>query len=545
MAVLNFNRVDLEGLIGKTLTKREYSDVLPMMGFTLEGLDEETVSFDITPDRPDMYSIEGFARGVQGFLGVKKGLPEYEVKKSKYDVHVDKSVLGTRGCAAFAVVKGYKFTEETVAGFMQLQDKLTFTIGRNRKKAAMGTYHLGDINFPVKYTTVKPDYKFTPLLFNDEMTVKEVEEQHPKGQEYKHLAENWKEYPAYIDAKGNTMAVLPYTNAQFGRIREDTENMFIEVTGTAWKPVMEMMNVVTTALADRGAEIYEVKAIYPDKKVVTTPDLTPQRMKLDLNYVNKLLDLNMKPGEVKAALEKMRVGFDGKDAIVPAYRMDVMHPIDIVEDIAVGHGYDKFEPRLPEIGTIGKPNARNELANTLRTLMVGLGFQEGVNFVLSNKEKEFTKAHLPETPVAEIKNPRTVEYTICRSSLLPGLLQNFSENASSEMPQKLFEIGITVQLDSKFETGAKNVWRIGGGILHSEANYSEAKANVEAFLNNIGKKYSIRECEYGTFIPGRVVEVLVGNKVIGVFGEVSPDVLSHFGIEYPVTLFEFDVEGLR
>lgn len=545
MAVVNFNRNDFEGLVGRKLKDKEYSDVLPMMGFTLEGLSEEEVSFDVTPDRPDMYSVEGYARAVRGFLGLEGGCPEYTVKKSNYEVHVDESVLKKRGCAAFAVAKGYNFTDETVAEFMQLQDKLTLTIGRRRKKAAMGTYHLEDLNFPIKYKTVKPDHKFIPLLFNNEMTVKEVEEEHPRGKEYDWIAKGWEEYPAFIDAKDNTMAVLPYTNAQFAKIQPETENMLIEVTGTEWKPVFEMLNVVTTALSDRGAEIYEVKTVYPDGKVVTAPNLKPQKMKFDLNYANKLLDLDMTKGEATDALKKMRVGFDGKEVIIPPYRIDVMHPIDVVEDIAVGHGYDKFEPRVPRIGTIGRPNARNEFCNSLRNVMIGFGFQEIVNFVLSNKDKEFMKAHLPDTPVAEIKNPRTVDYTIARSSLLPGLLQCFSENASAEMPQRVFEVGITVKLNKEYETGARDVWKLGGGVMHSDVNFSEMKAIVDAFFRNIGKEYTIKEARHSTFIPGRAAEVLAGNKPVGIYGEVSPDVLSHFGVEYPVALFEFDVEGLR
>jgi len=543
MAVVNFNRADFEGLVGKKLTENDYHHVLPMMGFTLEGLSNKEVSFDVTPDRPDMYSVEGFARSVRGFLGLEKGCPSYSVKGSKYEVHADASVLKTRGCAAFAVAKGYRFTDETVAEFMQLQDKLVHTIGRKRRKAAMGTYHLEDINFPVKYTAVKPSHKFVPLLFNEKMTVKDVEEQHPKGKEYKAMAEGWKGYPAFIDAKGNTMCVLPYTNAQFGKILPETEDMLIEVTGTEWKPVLEMLNVVTTALADRGAEIYEVKTVYPGKKVVKAPNLTPQKMVIDLDYANKLLDLNMKPAEVKAALSKMRIGFDGKEALIPPYRVDVMHPIDLVEDIAIGHGYDKFEPRVPRIGTIGLPNARNDFHNSLRNILVGLGFQEVVNFVLSNKEKEFVMTNLPQEEVAEIKNPRTVEYTTARSSLIPGILQTFSDNASAEMPQHVFEVGITVKVDKNYETGARNVWKLAGGVLHSDANFSEVKALMDAFFRSLGKGYSIKPAKHGTFLEGRTAEIFMGNKSVGIFGEVSPFVLSHFGIEYPVTLFEIELDA--
>src|SRR3989344_9162187 len=183
------------------------------------------------------------------------------------------------------------------------------------------------------------------------------------------------------------MSLLPITNAEFAKITPKTKDMLIEVTGIEWKSVMEMLNIVACALADRGARIFEVKTVYRTKKTVRAPDLRPRRMKLDINYANELLDLDLKPKEVKEILEKMRFGVVGNDVLIPAYRTDVMHPIDLVEDIAIGHGYERFEPRIPKIPTLAVPLEGREFANKLREVMVGLGYQEAVTFVLTN-EKE-------------------------------------------------------------------------------------------------------------------------------------------------------------
>jgi len=553
MANVTFLRSDFEKLVGRKLTEKDYRERLEMLGTPLDAITDEEVTFEVFPNRPDLLSIEGFARAVRGFLGIETGLKNYNTKKSKYEVIVDKALIekkgdAWRGCAAFAVVKGYTFTDETVSSFMQLQEKLALTIGRRRRKCSVGTYDLRDINWPIHYKDVGLDHKFVPLGFNEEMTVKKCLEKHPRCLEYKHLTESWISYPAYIDNKNNTLSLLPFTNAEFSKIREDTSDMFIEVTGTEFKACEEMLNVITTALADRGAEIHEVTAVYPQDigrgKRFTTPQLKPLEMPLDLNYVNRLLDLDFKPPEVKKELEKMRFGMNGDKVLIPAYRTDIMHNIDLVEDIAIAHGYEKFEPRIPKIATIGQPNPAENFSNHLRTAMIGLGFQEVVNFVLSNEERDYVATNRGPEPHIEIWNPKTADYTMARTSIAPSLLHTLSLNASSEMPHKIFEVGLTVQLDPKAETGARNERRIAAAISHSSANYSEMKAFTETVLSQLGKKYEFEESKDSMFIPGRAVLIRIDGKKVGVMGEVSPKVLSNFKIEYPVTLFELEAGKL-
>ncbi len=543
MAIVNFNRKDLESLIGEKIGEKKYREVLPMLGTPLESISEEEVSFEIFPNRPDLLSVEGFARAVQGFLGLKSGLQKYNVRKSNYQVKIDRSLQGIRGCAAFAVIKNIKFTDEFVAEFMQLQEKLAVTIGRRRKKCSIGTYDLREITFPVRLTTKPGNFKFRPLGFAEELTIKEILEKHPKGQEYGHLLKGWNRYPVYVDAKNNVLSLLPITNAEFSKIRPDTKEMLIEVTGTDWKPVFEMLNIVVTAFADRGCEIYEVRTGY-DGKTVTAPNLKPWKIKIDTGYVNKLLDLDLKQNDIKKLLEKMRFGVSGNSVYVPPYRTDIMHPIDLVEDIAIAHGYEKFEPRIPRIATIAKPNPNEELENEIREIMIGLGFQEVINFILTNQRKQFDFAKRKKSSFVKIKNPKTEDYTMARDSIFPEILEVFSQNASSEMPQKIFEVGITLQVDKNAETGALNKRKLSAGILHNSANYSEMKSYLDAFFRSLGISFKIKESREQAFIEGRAVDIFVNGKKIGILGEVSPEVLNNFEIEYPAVLFEIDIDFL-
>ncbi len=545
MALVTFNKKDLESLIGKKLTESDYKDKLIMMGVPLERYTETEIDFEIFPNRPDMLSVEGFARAAQGFLGVKTKSPEYEVKKGNFVVNVDQQLLGLRGCAGFAVVKDLKFTNESIAAFMQLQEKLATTIGRKRKKASIGTYDLSDLRFPVKLTTISKITKFIPLGGTQEITAEEVLKIHPKGQEYGHLIEKWLEYPAYVDAKGRVMSLLPIINSEFCKITTNTRNMLLEVTGNDWKAVREMLNIIVCALADRGAKIYEVKTVYPSAKVIRMPDLRMRRVKFDVNYANKLLDLDLKPAEAKERLLRMRFDFAGNDILIPPYRTDIMHPLDLVEDIAIAHGYEKFEPRIPQIPTIAKPNEKEEFANLLRNIMSGLGFQEVVTFVLTNEREEFDNARRNRIEHVEIQNPKTIDYTIARTSLISSALRVFSQNQPNEMPHKIFEIGLAAKIDRHTETAAQNVSKLMAGISHASAGYSEIKAVLEAFLRNIGLKAEFSESKDTVFIEGRAADIKVKGEKIGVIGEIHPEVLGNFNIEYPVALFELDIGKLK
>lgn len=545
MALVTFNKKDLEFLIGKKLSESDYKDKLIMMGVPLERYTDEEVDFEVFPNRPDMLSVEGFARAAAGFLGLKTRPPEYDVKKSNFVANVDKQLLGLRGCAGFAVIKDLKFTDESIAAFMQLQEKLSTTIGRKRKKASIGTYDLTDLRFPIKLTTISKIAKFVPLGYTTEMSAERVVKEHPKGQEYGHLIEKWLEYPAYLDAKNRVMSLLPIINSEFSKITPQTKNMLVEVTGTDWKAVREMLNIIVCALADRGAKIYEVRTVYPSNKVIRMPDLRPRRVKFDIDYANKLLDLDLKPPEVKERLLKMGFSFAGNDILVPPYRTDIMHPLDLVEDIAIAHGYEKFEPRIPQIPTIARPNDREEWANLLRSIMIGLGFQEIVTFVLSNEKDEFEKIRRQPIEHVQIQNPKTVDYTIARTSLIPSALRAFAQNQSREMPHRIFEIGNTIQIDKHSETGARDVPKLIAGLSHASAGYSEIKAALGAFFRNIGKKFEIAETSDAAFIEGRIAEIRIGGERAGVIGEIHPEVLGNFNIEYPIALFELSVDKIK
>ncbi len=537
-------------MIGKKLGDSELAERLPMHGLFLEGITEDKINVEIFPNRPDMLSEEGFARAISGFLGVKTGLEKFEVEKSDYVVSVDAKISKiNRKYIGIAVMKGLKFDNEFIISSMQLQDKLATTQGRKRKKVAMGVYDLDKIKFPLTYTTVGGNEKFVPMGHDREIKISELAEEHKRGKEYSHLIEGWKEFPAYKDADGKILCVIPITQADFTKVMEKTKDVMIEVTGTDWRAVNQILNILVTNWSGRGAELYETKVKYPfetpEGKAVVFPILKPMKMELDINYANRLLGVELSAAEAAKLLERMRYGAAAKkdkmEVEVPAYRTDVLHPFDLVEDIAIAYGYENFRHEIPRVSTIGEETARALVTRKIAEVLSGFGLLECCTLHLSNKRVLNGNMLLKGGNFVRTPNAVNIEYDIVRNSLLPMLLKVLSENTHNEYPQKLFEMG-EVYEEEKGEPVEKN--NLSVVSCHSRAEFTEMKSLIEALFSSIGEKVSFSAAEHNSFISGRCAAVLVDGKQIGIMGEIHPQVLANFKLEMPAVGFECGIDWL-
>lgn len=552
MATMIFDRKDFCKLIGKDFSTQQLAEQLPMLGVGWERAEGDEIEVEISPNRPDMLSVEGLGRAFSAFAGIDTGLPEYAVLEADYRLSVDKDVVKIRPYIAAAVVKGVKLDDATVRSLMQVQEKLHASHCRRRAKASIGVYDLDRIKFPVKYTACTPDTRFRPLEWNTAHTLTAILDKHPKGIEYGWIIKNCKSYPILMDSKDTILSMPPIINSQDTAVTAKTTNLFIDVTGTDKKTVKEVLNIVVTTLADRGGKTYSVSIEYPDltEKI---PDLSPTIMRLDLKYANKLLGIKLDMKDAIALLNRMRFDavefIDSKETVievtVPAYRTDIMHPIDLVEDIAIAYGYQNFRPEVPALFTVGEESSLELFSRKLISILTGLGFQEALTYVLSNSTKLFGNMGLQEQPTARTVNPRTIEFTAVRNWLLPSLLETLTANQHNLFPQKLAEIGDCVVLDSSGETGTRTVRKLAAVICHDVANLTECKSVIEAILANLRLKYEIKPSEHQSFIPSRAGEIIINGKSAGFFGEIHPVVLSNWKLEKPVIAFELDVGALQ
>jgi len=548
MPVIDVNLEDLRGLLGRDVTVEELQDRLPMMGTSWEGVTEEGFQLEVFPNRPDMLSIEGLARAYATFSGSKKGLRRYEVRDAGYEVIVEKKVEGVRPWFVTAVVRNVEFDDPLIRSIIQMQEKLHITHGRRRRKVAIGLHNLDPVEFPVTYTTRPPEFKFRPLGERYEKDLTQILTEMHTGQEYAWTVEGFKEYPMILDSKGMVLSMPPIINGEYTRIDEATRDIFIDVTGTDLKAITEVLNIIVTTFADRGAEIYAVENRYHDGTVLKTPDLSPLEMDLDNGYVKATLGMEFAPEETAGYLAMMGYDADPGETLkvkVPRYRTDIMHPMDLVEDVAIAYGYDRFVPVIPDIASEAGEDSLEVFSRALRNFLVGFGFQEVVTFMMSNREKLFTRMSLPEEPIAETSNPKMEGYTSLRNRLLPSILEVFTANKHHPYPQNIYEVDDVILIDPSTETGARSARRLAVALCHARANFSEVKAVMNGILENIALEAEIMEGGLDCFIEGRRYIAKVKGEPICWAGELKPEVLESWELEMPVAALEMDVERLH
>ena len=249
----------------------------------------------------------------------------------------------------------------------------------------------------------------------------------------------------------------------------------------------------------------------------------------------------MKSDEITKSLEKMGYNTEIiKDKIIkimiPSWRYDILHKIDIVEDVSVGYGYDKFEIDYPKSLTYGSFLKSFNLFNALRNIMIGLGYNEVTTFTISSEKNEFKKMNDKIGERVQIINPISEEFTCLRVSLLPSLLNILKENRHHSLPQKIFELGIIV--DKKY----RNKYNLASLKMDAKSNFSDCKSTVDAIMRDIGKKYEIDEKKHPAFIDGRCASIIYNNKKIGFFGEIHPKTITQFELEHPIIGFEIQIE---
>jgi len=540
MAIVTFNKKQFEKEIGKLNDKMQ--ERIIMFGTPIERIDNEELQLEIFPNRPDLLSYQGFKRSFSRFLGKKKGLKEYKVNRPKedYRVNIDSSVKDVRPYTACAIVKGLKFNDEKIKEIVDVQEKLHLTVGRKREKLAIGIYPLEKIKLPIAYKAIEPDkIKFIPLESEKEMSGLEILQKHSAGKEYAPLLSGKIKFPVFIDSNKEILSMPPIINSQLtGKITERTRDVFVECSGYDLEIQKKTLNIIVTTLADMGGKIYQMKLNYGK-----TPDLKPEKAKISLENTNKLLGLDLNEKQLKQYLEKMGYNYNKGNVEIPAWRTDVLHEVDIIEDVAIAYGYDNFVPEIPEISTIGMENFREQIKRKISEILAGLGMMEVSNYHLTTKQDQFKKIGVGEKQekgFIEIGESKT-DYEILRKDLTHYMMKNFSENVDAEYPQKIFEVGKVFDINEKTgEIGeGENL-----GLAIAPGSYTEIKQILEYLFEMIELDIDFKEPEQAPqyFVDGRTAKIMFGNKKLGYIGEVHPRILKNWKLKMPVALLEISLE---
>jgi len=528
--------------MGTKMEDREILDRIPMIGADFHDFDPVTkeTSIEFFPNRPDLYSVEGLARGLRAFFDIDLGLRTYDMSSSDIFMRVEPSVKGVRPYVVGAVIRNVVLDDKGIRSLMELQEKLHLTVGRKRAKVAIGVHDLDKVRPPFVYKAVQPDsVSFVPLAKEEMMTMREVLEKHEKGVDYKHLLDGKELFPVILDQNNDVLSFPPIINGRLTTVTPETTNLFIDVTGTDQCTISGVLNIVCTSIAERGGIIETITLRGEEKGMY--PNLRSKQWLLDVDRTNARLGLDLEPLAMCQCLTRMGYSAEPKGRKVKVYsspvRMDLIHTADVVEDVAIGYGYENFGHSSPRFNTVGGERKMERVADLVRQMMVGFGYWEVTTLTLSSTDEQFSRVNFPTQEVVEVLNPVSEDHNCLRVHLIPSLLAVLRRSKHRDLPQRIFEVGDVV-------VDAKRRKHMAIMAIHAKAGFTEMKSLAEGVMKELGIQCSLQAGDLEMFIPGRCAVIKVNGKEVGHFGELHPQVITGHELGYPTIAFELDLQDL-
>lgn len=526
MAKIVFARKEVEKHF--SLTEKMIAQI-QQMGIPAE-LTEEDVEVEALANRPDLYTLAGFIRAIQLYLGKRKPRDYPVLKPDKtHRISIKPEVEDIRPYTVGALVTNLTITPEILTMLIDVQEKMHLTLGRKRKKCAIGIYPAEKIAFPLTFTAKKPkEIAFMPLGATKVMSAEEILTTHPTGQTYAHLLKGKQAYPLFIDATGAILSMPPLINsAETGQVTLETKQLFIECSGEHLPTLNKVLALLTTLCAELGGTIQGIQVERGKEKEIT-PNLAYTPHTFTLAHANTLLGTTITEKELSPLFEKMGHRYEKGIVSSPPWRIDIMHEVDLIEDLAIAQGYNKLIPELPHFTTTGNEARTRTHERIIAHMLIGLGLQEIITYHMITEEEK-RKYHLKALALQE---PKT-EYAYLRPNLLIPALRIYHENKDVPYPQNLFEIG-TVMDEQGNERTHLIITYAPGTVTHVQ--------QVLAYLNEqLSIKTSIKQTAIPFCIPGRSALIIHNKKDIGYFGELHPSTLKNAGLKMPLAVLEIDV----
>ncbi|MBM3230458.1 phenylalanine--tRNA ligase subunit beta [Candidatus Pacearchaeota archaeon] len=496
-------------------------------------LTEEGVEVEALANRPDLYSLQGFVRTVKLYQGKIKP-KEYPVTKPEktHRIIIKPDVEEIRPHTVGALIKNMTITQEVLETLIDIQEKMHKTIGRKRKKCAIGIYPAEKIAFPLTFTAKKPkEITFTPLGATKACTAEEILTTHQTGKEYAHLLEKAPRYPLFIDATGTILSMPPIINsAETGQVTLTTKELFIECSGMHLQTLNKVLALLTTLCVELGGTVQGIQ-IERGKETFITPTLSYTKHPFSLERANTLLGTKITEKELPKLCEKMGHRYDKGTIEYPPWRTDIMHEVDLIEDLAIAYGYEKITPEVPSFATTGSESPQRRQEQKISSLLIGTGFQEIMTYhAITEEEKK--RYHLKALALEGAKT----EYKYLRPNLLIPALRVYHENKDVSYPQNLYEIG-TVSDEKGTERTHILVTYSPGTITHIQQLFNYLSEQLQFPL-------TLKQAPLPLCIPGRSAFIMHAKKEIGYIGEIHPSTLKNAGLKMPLAVLEIDITDL-
>lgn len=600
MPTIAVDKAALFEALGREFTTEEFDELCFEFGIEL---DEDTsneerpivngqqeppqLKIEIPANRYDMLCFEGISLMLNIFLGRTTG-PAYSLSAPAggqlESITVKKETARIRPYVTGAILRNIKFDQARYESFIALQDKLHANLARQRTLVSMGTHDLDTLKGPFTYEALSPkDIKFVPLNQTQEMDGEQLMLFYEKDKHisrYLHIIRDSPVYPVIYDSNRVVCSLPPIINGDHSKITINTRNVFIECTATDKTKVELFTNVVVAMFSQYTADKFTVEPINiispHNSQTRQVPDLTPRTTDAEVSYINECSGLNLTQEQICKLLTRMcyhaKPSKTNKNLVevnIPPTRADVLHQCDLMEDVCIAYGFNRLPRSFPsKSGTIAQPLAVNKLGDILRLEAAMAGWSEVMPLILCSHDENFAWLNRTDdgTTAVRLANPKTAEYQVVRTTLLPGLLKTIRENKHHSVPIKVFECADVVFKAPRLERKARNERHFAAAWYGKTSGFEVVHGLLDRLMTMLksafvtreeglerpdghslkGMHYWIEELDHPTFFEGHAASIHVRvagkDQVIGVFGILHPTVLERFELRYPVSTMEINVE---
>ena len=519
--------------------------VLEKVKAEIESVGEDYLVIELEVDRPDMYSLEGIKRQIDGLLGREVGIPRYTLVDS--DISIKADSVPPRPYVAGAVIWDVNVDEFFIEELIQFQEKLHNAIGRNRSRVAIGLHDLDKLpSREIRYVLDDIDrVYFTPLHYDRKMSLREVLETTQQGILYGSISRRDNKHPVLYSGT-EVISVPPVINSDITAIEPGTKNIFIDITGTELKPILDTLSILAANLSERSNRVIGYVTVSSPIGNLKEPSMEVKEMRISLSYISSMLGKNYTSEEVINALKRARFDVEEvqlNDVVVkiPRYRIDILHQIDIVEEIALFYGIESIDYIKPTLMLRGRLTGYTYWERAARQILTGLGFTEVMTYTLVSCKQQTQLGEVSDHLLVKIKNPVSTGTDCLRASLIPKLIETASLN-KQYIPFRLFELGEVVITTDKNDKKVESKRKLAIIYMDDKAGYEDIQAVVYTLLETMG--HSIEKIEplvnTKVFIKGRAASLRASNGITAILGEVHPEIIEIIGIDYPIALAEID-----
>lgn len=571
ITVRNSDLARIQARFGVVHSPSMIAEGLEHIGCSVDRCDADEIEIEVFADRPDMLSAGTLAYATRCFLHGERARPDLDIADGDLELTVDPSLVDIRPVIYAAVVRGVdtgsneEEQDDFIQALMDHQEKLHFSLGRGRAKASIGVHDLSSLAAPLRVVSVGAEHAFIPLATREEMSIGQILEQHPKGVEYAHLLAGMNRFPLILDANDAVLSFPPIINGDHTTVTETTRDFFIDVTGWDERACECSLLALCLAFTARGGSIESVRITDCNGAEFRMPNGRAVSHAVTLRLLTSMLGHEFSDEELDAAINRMGGRYIGRrtaesaaatsaqrmadviegdvmlDFEMPRWRFDLLHPIDLVEEIAIGHGYDDLGRNVPRSPLHGAQLPASDLHRRVSASLQGLGLQQIQSLTLSNPVDQFERVRWGESGSStRLSNPITTEHTMLRQNLLPGLLKLLAANRHHELPQRVYESGAVV-------VDHQNRSHIAWLVAERAGGFAAARGMVQAFSRDMAvDRFALEPLDpgHGPWLEGRAAKIVIEGEKVGEVGEIDPAVAAEFELRVPMHGCELDLDAL-